>query len=101
MSCRAARTGRARRAARARGSTTTPAGSPATRTWPAITSATTALPPWNDSYRYVFTLYALDIARCPVEGKFTGQQVRAAIQGHILAEAGITGVYTLNPGVKL
>ena len=49
----------------------------------------------------MFTLYALDIACCPVEGKFTGQQVRAAIQGHILAEAGITGVYTLNPSVKL
>ena len=60
-------------------------------------------PPWNDEipHRYVFTLYALDIACCPVEGKFTGQQVRAAIQGHILAEAGITGVYTLNPSVKL
>ena len=60
-------------------------------------------PPWNDEipHRYVFTLYALDIARCPVDGKCTGQQVRAAIQGHILAEAGITGVYTLNPGVKL
>lgn len=60
-------------------------------------------PPWNDElpHRYVFTLYALDIPRCPVEGKFTGQQVREAIKGHVLAEAGITGVYTLNPAVKL
>jgi len=60
-------------------------------------------PPWNDEipHRYIFTLYALDIPRCPVEGKFTGQQVREAIKGHVLAEAGITGVYTLNPTVKL
>jgi phosphatidylethanolamine-binding protein (PEBP) family uncharacterized protein len=41
-SCRAARTVPARHAARARASTTTPAGSPATRTWPATISATTA-----------------------------------------------------------
>jgi len=58
-------------------------------------------PPWNDEipHRYLFTLYALDIATCPVEGKFSGQQVRAAIKGHILAEASVTGVYTLNPAV--
>ena len=60
-------------------------------------------PPWNDEipHRYVFTLYALDIAHCPVEGKFSGQQVREAIKGHVLAEASITGVYSLNPNVKL
>src|SRR5207245_1723193 len=56
-------------------------------------------PPWNDSimHRYIFTLYALDIARVPVDGKFTGQQVRDAMRGHILAEANIVGLYTLNP----
>jgi Raf kinase inhibitor-like YbhB/YbcL family protein len=56
-------------------------------------------PPWNDSivHHYVFTVYALDIERVPVEGKFTGAEVRAAIQGHVLAEASITGTYTLNP----
>ena len=56
-------------------------------------------PPWNDSivHRYVFTLYALDVERLPVEGKFTGQQARAALEGHILAQAQITGMYTLNP----
>jgi Raf kinase inhibitor-like YbhB/YbcL family protein len=58
-------------------------------------------PPWNDSllHHYVFTLYALDIPRAPVEGKFTGQQVRDAIRGNILAQAAITGVYTLNPSL--
>lgn len=56
-------------------------------------------PPWNDSilHHYQFTLYALDIARVPVEGKFTGQQVRDAMRGHIVDQAKIVGVYTLNP----
>jgi len=58
-------------------------------------------PPWNDSvtHRYVFTLYALDIDRCPLEGRFTGALVRQAIEGHILAQARITGRYSLNPAV--
>lgn len=60
-------------------------------------------PPWNDEirHRYVFTLLALDIAKLPSDGKLTGQQVRDAIRGHILAEASLTGTYTLNPAVKL
>jgi Raf kinase inhibitor-like YbhB/YbcL family protein len=59
-------------------------------------------PPWNDSipHHYVFTLYALDIERLPVEGKFTGQQVRDAMRGHILDQAKITGVYSLNPSLS-
>ena len=59
-------------------------------------------PPWNDSilHHYVFTLYALDIARCPVEGIFKGPDVLAAIKGHVLAEAALTGVYSLNPAIK-
>lgn len=56
-------------------------------------------PPWNDSimHHYVFTLYALDIAHVPLAGTFTAAQALAAIQGHILAQASITGQYTLNP----
>lgn len=59
-------------------------------------------PPWNDErlHHYHFILYATDLARCPVEGAFTGQQVRAAIDGHVLAEARLTGVYSLNPNVR-
>jgi hypothetical protein len=59
-------------------------------------------PPWNDAipHRYVFTLYALDIERCPVEGSFTGAQVREAIRGHVLAEARLSGRYALNPAVS-
>jgi phosphatidylethanolamine-binding protein (PEBP) family uncharacterized protein len=44
----------------------------------------------------VFTVYALSIARAPVEGNFTGAQVREAIYPHILAEATHSGTYTLN-----
>ncbi|QRM20548.1 YbhB/YbcL family Raf kinase inhibitor-like protein [Dechloromonas sp. TW-R-39-2] len=56
-------------------------------------------PPWNDEiiHRYIFTLYALDVAHLPIEGRFGGPEVRQAIQGHILAEASLTGTYTLNP----
>lgn len=56
-------------------------------------------PPWNDSrvHHYVFTLYALDIERLPLEGRFDGHQVREAIKAHVLAEAQVTGTYTLNP----
>jgi Raf kinase inhibitor-like YbhB/YbcL family protein len=59
-------------------------------------------PPWNDSiiHRYVFTLYALDIARCPVDGDFGGAEIRDALCPHILGEASITGTYTLNPDIK-
>ncbi len=60
-------------------------------------------PPWNDSivHHYVFTLYALDVAQCGVSGKFTGADVRNAIKGHVLAEAKVTGLYTLNPALKI
>ncbi|WP_457329669.1 YbhB/YbcL family Raf kinase inhibitor-like protein [Rhizobacter sp. P5_C2] len=55
-------------------------------------------PPFNDSlvHHYVFTLYALDVARAPVDGVFTGAQVREAIAPHVLAEATHSGTYTLN-----
>ncbi|MBL0354359.1 MAG: YbhB/YbcL family Raf kinase inhibitor-like protein [Candidatus Dechloromonas phosphoritropha] len=58
-------------------------------------------PPWNDEiiHRYVFTVYALDIEQLPVSGKFGGPEVRAAIAGHVLAEASLTGTYTLNPSL--
>ena len=56
-------------------------------------------PPWNDSiiHHYVFTLYALDVVRCPVEGSFTGPDALAAIAGHILDQASIIATYSLNP----
>jgi Raf kinase inhibitor-like YbhB/YbcL family protein len=59
-------------------------------------------PPFNDSllHHYVFTVYALDVARCPVEGSFTGAQVREAIAGHVLAQASLTVSYTLNARLR-
>ena len=58
-------------------------------------------PPWNDEirHRYVFTLFALDVATLPVDGKFTGPEVRLAMRQHILAEASLTGLYSLNPAL--
>jgi Raf kinase inhibitor-like YbhB/YbcL family protein len=60
-------------------------------------------PPWNDTipHHYVFTLYALDGPRLDVQGTFDGPAVRRAMQGHILAQAALTGRYVLNPEVKL
>ena len=60
-------------------------------------------PPWNDTilHHYVFTLYALDVAKCGVSGIFRGGDVLAAIEGHMLAQAKLTGVYSLNPGVTV
>jgi len=59
-------------------------------------------PPWNDSilHHYHFTLYALDIPRCPVEGRFGRDEVLAAIEGHVLAQAAVVGTYSLNPNAK-
>lgn len=59
-------------------------------------------PPWNDTilHHYVFTLYALDVATCGVSGNFRGPDVLAAIRGHVLAQAVLTGTYSLNPAVK-
>lgn len=56
-------------------------------------------PPWNDAipHRYIFTLYALDVERCPVEGAFTGPDVLQAIENHVLDKTSLQGTYTLNP----
>jgi Raf kinase inhibitor-like YbhB/YbcL family protein len=55
-------------------------------------------PPWNDSllHHYVFTLYALDVARAPIEGRFGGAELRQAIYPHVLGAATHSGTYTLN-----
>ena len=60
-------------------------------------------PPWNDDipHHYVFTLYALGVARCAVSGTFKGPDVLAAIRGQVLGQAALTGVYSLNPKVRI
>lgn len=59
-------------------------------------------PPWNDErlHHYRFTLYATDLDRCPVGDRFTLADVREAIAGHVLAEATLSGCYSLNPPVR-
>lgn len=54
-------------------------------------------PPWNDTilHHYWFTLYALDVERCPLEGKVTGQQVREAIAAHVIGKASTMGTYSI------
>jgi Raf kinase inhibitor-like YbhB/YbcL family protein len=58
-------------------------------------------PPWNDMrpHAYLFCLYALDVPRFALEGRFTGAEAKLAIRGHILDEAHLFGVYSLNPDV--
>jgi Raf kinase inhibitor-like YbhB/YbcL family protein len=58
-------------------------------------------PPWNDArmHRYVFTVYALDVERLHVSARFDALQAQAAMQAHILDQASLTGLYSLNPDV--
>ncbi len=58
-------------------------------------------PPWNDSiiHHYHFTIYALDLDRVPIEGKFDGPQTVQAIQNHVIESASMMGTYSLNPAV--
>lgn len=60
-------------------------------------------PPWNDErvHHYHFTVYALDVEKCPVEGDFTGDDVRKAVEGHTLASASLTGTYHIYPDAKV
>lgn len=58
-------------------------------------------PPWNDElvHHYTFTIHALDIASLGLRGPFGADDVRAAMEGHVLASASVTGTYTLNPAL--
>ena len=58
-------------------------------------------PPWNDEipHHYRFKLFACDIERCPVDGAFTGSDALKAVEGHVIAETELTGLYSLNPDV--
>jgi Raf kinase inhibitor-like YbhB/YbcL family protein len=60
-------------------------------------------PPWNDSliHHYVFTLHAIDLPRLAMQSVVNGPSVRAALAGHVLAKAVLTGTYTLNPRLQL
>lgn len=57
-------------------------------------------PPPNDLrlHHYHFRLFALDQARLAVPDRFGLTEVRAALLGHVLAEAETVGVYSLRVG---
>lgn|SRR5690349_8693106 len=59
-------------------------------------------PPWNDErlHHYRFRVHALDVARLDVPQRFTLADLRAAMKGRVLAEALLTGTYTLNPALR-
>lgn len=56
-------------------------------------------PPWNDSllHHYRFKVHALNVAALPLAGGFSLAELRAAMAGHVLAEAELVGTYSLNP----
>ena len=60
-------------------------------------------PPWNDErvHHYVTTVYALDLETLGVGENFTLEDAKKAMEGHVLAEASVTGIYSLNPSVEL
>jgi len=59
-------------------------------------------PPWNDSlvHHYHFTLYALDVPSLDVSAPYDAATLRAAMEGHVLAEANHMGTFTLNPALR-
>jgi phospholipid-binding protein, PBP family len=58
-------------------------------------------PPWNDSllHHYHFSVSALDVPALRLAPGFTLDDLRAAMAGHVLAEARLVGTYTLNPAL--
>jgi Raf kinase inhibitor-like YbhB/YbcL family protein len=55
-------------------------------------------PPWNDErlHHYHFTVHALDVPSLGLEGDFKLDDVRAAIEGHVLDQGELVATYTLN-----
>lgn len=55
-------------------------------------------PPWNDAivHRYTFTVHALDVASLGLEPGFRLADFDAAVEGHVLASASVSGRYSLN-----
>jgi Raf kinase inhibitor-like YbhB/YbcL family protein len=55
-------------------------------------------PPWNDErvHSYVFHLFALDLPSLGLSGPFTAADVLAKVEGHTLAHASFSGIYSIN-----
>lgn len=58
-------------------------------------------PPWNDErvHRYHFRVFALDVDKLTLPENFGGPDVMKAMEGHILAQGEILGLYSLNPSI--
>ena len=99
---RAASPARRRRDGARTASTTTPAGSPATRTWRATISATTARARRGTTRSRIATSSRSTRSTCRARRPATSPARSArAMEGHVLAQAAVTGRYTLNPAVRL
>jgi hypothetical protein len=48
-------------------------------------------------HHYDITLYALDVESLELEGDFNVIDVRAAMEGHVLAQAKLGVTYAINP----
>ena len=55
-------------------------------------------PPWNDErlHHYHFTVYALDVPSLGLDGDFKLDDVRRAMEGHVLAQGELVANYTLH-----
>jgi phosphatidylethanolamine-binding protein (PEBP) family uncharacterized protein len=50
-------------------------------------------PPAGKVHHYHFTLYALDVENVGAAGKLDAKQLLAKIQGHVIAQTTLTGLY--------
>jgi hypothetical protein len=59
-------------------------------------------PPWNDEHvhHYVTTVHALDVDSLGLAPGFTLEELRVAIDGHVLDRGQIVPIYTLNPALR-
>ncbi|MGH7015162.1 MAG: YbhB/YbcL family Raf kinase inhibitor-like protein [Stellaceae bacterium] len=57
--------------------------------------------PWNDenTHHYHFTVYAMSVPLLGLSGDFGGETAVAAMQGKVLAQGELLGVYSTNPAV--
>jgi Raf kinase inhibitor-like YbhB/YbcL family protein len=60
-------------------------------------------PPFNDErvHRYVFTVFALDVATLSLPDPFTGKDAIKSLAGHVLDKATLTATYSLNPTARI
>lgn len=59
-------------------------------------------PPWNDErmHHYHIQVFALDVPSLTLSGNFGGEDAMKAMQGHILAQGEVVGLFTNNPKLR-